>query len=76
MTAGKKHPNQQAGAGRRHSLNRKVERSRYAAVQTGPLRLRTWQAGGLVLHWPLTEPSTGCRRFARHEAGQTININL
>ena len=39
-----------------------IERSRYAAARTGPLRPRTSHAGGLVLHWPLTEASTGCWR--------------
>jgi hypothetical protein len=39
-----------------------VERSRYAAARTGLLRLRISHAGGLVLHWPLTEASTGCWR--------------
>jgi hypothetical protein len=29
----------------------------------------------LVLHWPLTEPSTGCRRLAMHDARQTVNNN-
>jgi len=53
-----------------------VERSRYAAAKTGLLRLRTLHAGGLVLHWPLTEASTGCRRLAVHDARQTVNNNL
>jgi hypothetical protein len=53
-----------------------VERSRYAAARTGLVRLRTWHAGGLVLHWPLTLPSTGCRRLAVHDARQTVNNNL
>jgi hypothetical protein len=53
-----------------------VERSRYAAEKTGLVRLRTSHAGGLVLHWPLTVPSTGCRRLAVHDARQTVNNNL
>jgi hypothetical protein len=52
-----------------------VERSRYAAVRTGLLRLRILHAGGLVLHWSLTEPSAGCRRLAVHDARQTVNNN-
>jgi len=43
-----------------HWLNPTVERSRYAAARTGLLRLRTSHAGGLVLHWPLTEAPAGC----------------
>jgi hypothetical protein len=57
-------------------LHRFVERSRYAAARTGLLRLRPSHAVGLVLHWPLTEASTGCRRLAVHDARQTINNNL
>jgi hypothetical protein len=58
------------------SLDRFVERSRYAACKTGLLRLRTSRAVGLVLHWPLTETSSGCRRLAVHDARQTVNGNL
>jgi hypothetical protein len=62
-----------AGSG---SLHRLIERSRYAACKTGLLRLRTSRAVGLVLHWPLTETSSGCRRLAVHDARQTVNGNL
>ena len=55
------------------SLQRRVERSRYAACKTGLLRLRTSHAVGLVLHWPLTQTSSGCRRLAVHDARQTVN---
>ena len=57
-------------------LQRMVERSRYAAARTGLLQLRTWHAGGLVLHWPLLKASTGCRRLAVHAARPTINRHL
>jgi hypothetical protein len=53
-----------------------VERSRYAAVKTGLLRLRTLHAGGLILHWPLALDPAGCRRLAVHDARQTVNNNL
>jgi hypothetical protein len=75
MSATPKHPitHDRSGA---HSLHRLVERSRYAACKTGLLRLRTSRAVGLVLHWPLTETSSGCRRLAVHDARQTVNGNL
>ena len=50
-----------------------VERSRYAAARTGVLRLRPSHAVGLVLHWPLTQTTSGCRRLAVHDARQTVN---
>ena len=58
------------------SLHPLVERSRYAAARRGLLRLRTSHAAGLVLHWPLTQASAGCRRLAVHDARQTVNNNL
>ena len=48
------------GAARRHSLDRKVERSRYAAARTEILRLRTSDADDLVLHWLLIQTPTSC----------------
>ena len=57
-------------------VERLVERSRSAAARTGRLRRRLSQAGGLILHWPLTAVSTGCRWLAGHDARQTSNHNL